>query len=181
MDTAVAFAKNAVKTRYEDIPPKALRAARADVLDTLGTALVGSTASGGREIVALVKEWGGRKEATIIGSGGKVPAVSAALANGAMSDALDYDEAHENAHLHAGVSTIPVALALAERTGGVTGKEFLTAVCLGIDVICRMGLANPEGPAGFILTAVYGYFGSAITAGKLEDLTDMEELFQLLR
>lgn len=172
MDAACAFAENAIAVKFEDIPAEALRATKVGILDTLGTALAGSTAAGGREVVSLVKEWSDKKEATLVGDGSKVLAIGAAMANGAMAHALDYDDTHETAHLHAGVSTIPVAMAVAERMGGVSGKEFLTAVTLGIDAVCRMGLANPEGPAGFILTAVYGFFSAAITAGKLLGLRE---------
>ncbi|MFH1484431.1 MAG: MmgE/PrpD family protein [Chloroflexota bacterium] len=177
MDAGFEFAKNAVTVRYEDIPAEALKGTKADVLDTLGTALAGSAAAGGREIVSLVKEWDGRKESTIVGDGSKVLAIGAALANGSMAHALDYDDTHEKAHLHAGVSTIPAALAVAERVGGVNGKEFLTAVTLGLDMTCRMGLANPKGPGkwvGWMLTPLYGFFGATVAAGKLVGLTEEE-------
>lgn len=175
MDAARAFAKNAVKIRYEDIPDEALRGTKADILDTLGTALAGSTAAGCREMASLVTEWGGKRESTLIGDGRKVLAIGAALANGAMAHALDYDDTHEKAHLHAGVSAIPAAMAVAERVGGVSGKEFLTAVTLGLDMTCRMGIANPKGPGkwvGWMLTPLYGFFGATLAAGRLLGLNE---------
>ncbi|MFH1484467.1 MAG: MmgE/PrpD family protein, partial [Chloroflexota bacterium] len=72
--------------------------------------------------------------------------------------------------------TVPAAFAIAEQIGRVNGKDFITAVTLGIDVICRLGLANKEGPAGpggWILTPLYGYFGAAIAAGKLLGLDEV--------
>ena len=64
-------------------------------------------------IIDLVKEGGGKEESTIIGFGGKVPSWMAAFANGAMSHPLDYDDVDELGKLHAGMSTVPVAFAIA--------------------------------------------------------------------
>lgn len=177
MDASLAFARNAVTIRYEDIPPEASKGARDDILDTLGAALAGSTAAGCRELASLVKEWGGKQESTLIGDGDRVLAIAAALANGAASHALDYDDTHEKAHLHAGVSTIPASLALAEKLGGVSGKNFITAITLGLDITCRMGMANPKGPGnwvGWMLTPLYGYFGATVACGKLLGLNEGE-------
>ncbi|MFH1485243.1 MAG: MmgE/PrpD family protein [Chloroflexota bacterium] len=174
MDAAVAIAENAVNIGYADLPAEAVDAARRDILDTLGTTVAGSAAPGGQEIVELMKEFGGKKEATIVVYGGKVPAVSAAMANGAMGHALDYDDTHDEAILHAGVTVVPAAFATAERLGKVNGKDFITAVTLGVDVICRMGLANNEGPGGWVLTPLYGYFGATVAAGKLLGLSKDE-------
>jgi 2-methylcitrate dehydratase PrpD len=179
MDAACAFAENAVRTRYEDIPTEAIKVAKLDVLDTLGCALAGSSEPGSREIAALVRELGGREEATVIAYGDKVSALDACLANGAMADAHDYNDVHEKGRIHAGITTIPAALALAERMGGVSGKDFLTAIVLGADVVCRMGLANPDGAVTFILTSVYGFLGAAVTAGKLLGL-DEEQMISAI-
>ena len=130
MDAARAFAKNAIRARYEDIPGEALKGTKADILDTLGTALAGSTAAGCREIASLVKEWGGKKESSIIYCKKKVPAPMAAQVNSTMGHALDYDDVHDPAVMHPGVVIIPVCMAVAERKGKVSGREFITAVAL---------------------------------------------------
>ncbi|MBI2908624.1 MAG: MmgE/PrpD family protein [Chloroflexi bacterium] len=167
MDAAVAMAHNAVRIQYADLPNEAVEATKKDILDTLGTAVAGSAAPGEPQIVELVKEFAGKEEATVLVYGGKIPAIEAAMANASMGHALDYDDTHDGALLHAGVTAVPAAFATAERIGKVNGKDFIAAVALGVDVICRMGLANPEGPAGWILTPVYGFFGAAVAAGKL--------------
>jgi 2-methylcitrate dehydratase PrpD len=172
MDAAVAFARNAVRARYEDIPTQAIKVAKLNLLDTLGSALAGSAEPGSREIVALVKDLGGREEATVLAFGGRVSALEACLANGAVADACDYSDIHEAAHIHAGMITIPAAMALAERMGGVSGKDFLTAFVLGADLVCRMGLAMPVVPATFVLSSIYGFLGSALTSGKLLGLNE---------
>ncbi|MFH1486358.1 MAG: MmgE/PrpD family protein, partial [Chloroflexota bacterium] len=176
MDAAVALAKNAARTRYSDIPVEAVEATKKDIIDTLGTTMAGSAAAGGREIAELMRESGCGGKSTILVYGGKVCAENAAMANGSMGHALDYDDTHDAAILHVGVTTVPAAFAIAEQIGRVNGRDFITAVTLGIDVICRLGLANKEGPAepgGWILTPLYGYFGAAIAAGKLLGLDEV--------
>lgn len=144
MDAAFAFAKNVVNVRYEDIPPEAIEVTKKDILDTLGVIVAGSTVPGAKELVELVKEGGGKRESTIIAHGGKVPSWLAAFANGAMGHAADYDDLHEEAIVQAGTSVIPASFAIAERVGKIGGKELITAIALGIDMVCRLGLATRD-------------------------------------
>ncbi len=62
-----------------------------------------------------------------------------------MTHSLDFDDVHEAAIMHPGVISIPTALAAGELAGGMNGKEFVKAVALGADMICRMGLATRPG------------------------------------
>ncbi len=167
--------------KYEDIPSSAIRAAKREILDTFGTALAGNLAPGCPEVVSLVEEWGGAEESTILGYGRKVPPPGAALANGTMAHAWDFDDTHDRAVLHAGVTVIPAALAVTEKKRKVSGKDFITAVILGIDVVCRMGLATKYGPSttGWMLTPPYGYFGAAAGAGRILGL-DREKMHNAL-
>jgi len=166
-----------VGLKYEDIPPSCLTATKREALDILGTTLAGNLAPGCPQVVSLVEEWGGAEESTIIGYGRKVPSPLAALANGTMAHAWDFDDTHDQAVLHAGVSVIPAALAIAERKGRVRGRDFLCAVVLGIEMVCRMGMATKFGPntTGWMLTPLYGYFGAAAAAGKILGL-DAEKM-----
>ncbi len=169
MDVTAQFVEFVAGWRFEDIPPSAILAAKREVLDILGTTLAGNLAPGCPQVVSLAQEWGGAEESTLIGYTRKVPSPTAALANGTMAHAWDFDDTHDRAVLHAGVSVIPASLAVAERKGMVRGKEFLCAVVLGIDTVCRMGLATKFGPntTGWMLTPLYGYFGAAVAAGRV--------------
>ena len=105
----------------------------------LGTTLAGSQADGIDKVRNLVLDWGGKLESTIIAHGAKVPSPNAAFLNGTMAHACDFDDTHAMAVVHAGITVIPACLAIAERRGGVTGKELITAVASGIDLSCRLG------------------------------------------
>src|SRR5215218_7765516 len=69
-------------------------------------AAAGTSAPAVGETRALAVEWGGAPQATIFGFGDKVPAHHAAWVNGTMSHARDYDDTHDGATLHAGVSVV---------------------------------------------------------------------------
>ena len=155
-----------VNTGYGDLPQEVVKAAKRDILDTVSTTLAGSRTTGVKDLIELLQDMGGHPESTIFVHGVRLPATEAALVNGLMAHALDFDDTHDTARLHAGVTVIPAAFAIAERIGGVSGKDFITAVTLGVDITSRMGLATKPW-IGWMLTILYGYFGAATAAGKL--------------
>ena len=178
IDGSIVLAKYVTGVTYDALPAEVVEAAKKDILDTLGVAIAGSSVPGGREITELVKEWQGKGESTLIMQSIRVPAPFAALVNGTMAHALDFDDAYERAVLHAGVSSVPAAFAVAERIGDVSGKALIAAVTLGIDVTCRLGDASNVDPSevGFMYTSVYGFFGAAAAAGKLLNLNEEQML-----
>ncbi|MBN1847142.1 MAG: MmgE/PrpD family protein [Deltaproteobacteria bacterium] len=173
MDASYSLAKNLVKLGYNDLPAETIEIAKKDILDTLGVAIAGSSEPGGKELMTLVGEWGGKEESTIIMFDRKVPAPFAALVNGTTAHSLDYDDVILSTG-HVGVSIIPAAFSVAERKGKVKGRDLIAAVVLGIDVECRLGEASKPlalGP-GWLYTPLYGVFGAAGVAGKLLDLDE---------
>ena len=89
MDAIVDFVKNFTGTRYEDIPAPAVAAAKKEVLDSLATALGGSSQVGVGELVDMVKEWGGNEQSTIIAYGMKCSAPNAAPREGRAAQQLE--------------------------------------------------------------------------------------------
>ena len=177
MDPAYTFAKHILSTKYEDIPADVVEMTKKEILDVLGTALAGSTAAGIKPLAELAKEWGGKPESTVISYGGKLPAFLAAQVNASMAHALDYDDYKAGGGTHCAVVVIPTALAMAERQGGVSGKELITAVALGVDLVCRIDLAaifvHPDwGQGGWHFTSVHGRFSTTATAGKILGLNE---------
>jgi 2-methylcitrate dehydratase PrpD len=160
-----------VKIRFEDIPKRTVEKQKDLLIDTLGVAIAGSKAPGVAQILDLLKEIGGREESSVLSGGGKSPAFLAAMANSLMAHAVDFDDMHEKAGIHANVCVIPAALAMAERVGGVSGKTFLTAVILGNDLICRMGLSIPL-MRGWHATTTFGIFGATIASSKILGLDE---------
>ena len=168
-DFADVLARFACNLSAADLLPGVLDAAKANIFDTLACAAAGSSAPAVSDVRELALEWGGAPQATILAFGDKVPAHHAAWVNGTMSHARDYDDTHDAAVLHAGVSVIPAALAAAELRGGVRGGDFIAAVAAGLETICRLGVATQIGiiESGFIYTPLFGHFAATVAAGRV--------------
>jgi 2-methylcitrate dehydratase PrpD len=188
MDAAYSLAKNLVNVKYDDIPQDVAEHTKKQILDILGVALGGSAKAGVKELAELVAEWDGKEESTIFCFDKKVPAPNAAQVNATMGHALDYDDTGDGP-THPSVVIVPACLAMAERQGQVSGKESITAVALGTDMMGRLGQAFRSGlktipvaghpGAGWHLTALYGYLASAGVAGKIMGL-DEDKLLNAL-
>lgn len=104
-ERVVAFAS---QLRSDSIPDGVAHAAKLHILDTLGCGLAALGLEKGTEGADVALEQGGKEEATVIGGAASVPAASAALANGVLCHALDFDDTHAGAIAH--VSTVVVPL-----------------------------------------------------------------------
>ena len=126
-------------------------------------------------------EHGGKAESTVLGYGFKAPAGAAVFVNGSLGHMLDYDDVGKSGHLS--IVTIPVAFALAERKGGIAGKDFIVAVAAGMDVMTRLGAAItiPQwiSTEGWFATQLLGYIAGSATAGHVLglDADQMENAF----
>jgi 2-methylcitrate dehydratase PrpD len=173
MDITCHLAEHIVRAKFEDLGGHTIGLAKRFLLDTLGVAIAGSSAAGVKEVVDQMVEWGGRPQSTIIWFGKRVPDVNAAFANSVMIHARDFDDTHDGAVVHANVTVLPAVMALAEKVDTVTGKDFLSALVLGIDLTCRLGLAIGNAPGfaqreiGWVRTAVCGIFGATAATCKI--------------
>jgi 2-methylcitrate dehydratase PrpD len=190
LDAIQLFAKQFVSTRYDDLPKTVVEVTKKEVLDFFAVALAGQGLPAVKELVELVVEWGGKSESSLIHMKQKVPAPVAAQANAVMGHALDFDDVHDLAVMHPAAPVVPTCMAVAESLGQVSGREFITAAALGVDMICRLALASWPGydPArpetrdlpfqaeraknGWHFTTIMGFLASAGAAGKLLALND---------
>jgi 2-methylcitrate dehydratase PrpD len=173
--------------KYEEIPPPAIEATKGQILNILSAIIGGSAAAGIKELIALLKDWGGKREGTILCYGDQLPAPDAAQANASMGHALDFDDTYNKTMIHTAVVTVPPALAVAEMKPVVTGREFLAAVALAVDLGCRMGLVLKTPPGEkkqmrwqfWHFTALLGYFMATAAAGRLLGL-EREQMLNAL-
>ncbi|MBM3637371.1 MAG: MmgE/PrpD family protein [Alphaproteobacteria bacterium] len=122
-----------------------------------------------------ILEDAGRKSATVFGSKSKVPSRSAALVNGTISHALDYDDTHF-AHIgHTSVGIYPAALAVGEEVKA-KASAIRDAYLLGAEAACRIGMVLGRGhyQKGFHQTATAGAFGATVAAGWLYRLNEKQ-------
>jgi 2-methylcitrate dehydratase PrpD len=165
--TQVLACKSAA-LEYEDLPRDARELARQCILDYFGVAVAGA----GDELVRLLfdelTEAGGAPQASVIGHQTRLPALSAALVNGAAGHALDYDDVNMAMPGHPSVAILPGLLALAELKQS-SGREVITAFVAGYETACRIGAALQPGHynLGFHSTGTVGAFGSAAACARL--------------
>jgi 2-methylcitrate dehydratase PrpD len=169
VDAISAFVEHVARLRADDVPPAAIAAAKTFVLDTLGVAVAGSGDAWAPRLAATATRWGDGAGATVLGTSMRLPALSAAVVNGYQIHGLEFDCVHEGAVVHPMATIIAALLAEVERSGGVDGRRFLTAVVAGVDVACSLGLAA-RGAMRFFRPANAGAFGAVAAVSKLRGL-----------
>ena len=168
-DFALVLARFACDLSLANLPGPVIAAVKVNVFDTLACAAAGSSAPAVAEVHGLAIEWAGAPQASILVFGDRVPAHHAAWVNGTMAHARDYDDTHDAAVLHAGVSVVPAVLAAAELRGGVSGADFIAGIAAGLETICRLGVATRIGivESGFMYTPLFGHFAATVAAGRV--------------
>jgi 2-methylcitrate dehydratase PrpD len=171
--------------KFSDLPAEALRIARRCVLDGLGLMLAGSdqtcTAIIRRQSLSL----GRNPEATAIGAEPiRLPAPLAALINGTAGHAMDWDDTQLSVTpdriygllTHPTIPPLSAGLAIAEKLGNVSGRDFLTAFLAGFEVGCKIAEAiRPDHyKHGFHTSGTVGTFAAAMTVGKLLGLSEIQ-------
>ena len=135
------IAEHIAQATFTDLPDEAVAAAKRSLLDGLGVILAASRlGEGSSEFADLVLAEGGIHESSVLGRRRKVPAASAAWANGAASHAIDFEDAFDEAPVHPNAQVLPAVVALAESRNS-SGTELLTAIAVGCDLTCRVALA----------------------------------------
>jgi 2-methylcitrate dehydratase PrpD len=166
-----SWAAFAAQLRYERLPAQVVPVLKGLVLDTLGASLAASTLGDGcAQVVKLVRSNPGAPEATVLGHGDRVSSLLAAFANGALAHALNFD-ALGGAGGHTGVASVIAPLVMAEKTGGVSGREFLTAVAVAAEFTARLAgalsAAGVDANEKFLEGQLLSYFGAAAGAGRI--------------
>ncbi|OGA04301.1 MAG: hypothetical protein A2W68_05325 [Betaproteobacteria bacterium RIFCSPLOWO2_02_64_14] len=163
-----------VNLRYEDLPPAVVDRAKGVTLHGLASALLGSQSRAGKQAVKFIseEEAGVRKGATIMVDGSRVTKGGAAYANSEMAMAGGKLDSFRML-THPGTSIIPGAFVGAE-VAGATGRDFLTGLAAGYEVMERMAaeFIPTVMSRGFHPGPVFGIFGPAVAAAKMLRLNE---------
>ncbi|MFC2066444.1 MmgE/PrpD family protein [Chloroflexota bacterium] len=161
------FASFIVETNFEDIPQEVVVRAKEATLDCLGVILAAVDEPIGKIIIKYVREKGCVSEAGVIGGGFSTSAEMAALANGTLSHALDYDDYGAPVG-HPSMCIVPTVLSLGQKLKS-SGKEMLEAMIIGYEIQGKIGLHSVYLPErrGLHSAAVYGTMGAAAAAARL--------------
>jgi 2-methylcitrate dehydratase PrpD len=165
MDALVDFV---LGVETASLPTAVIDAASRSITDWLGTAIRGAAEPLADALAAVIEATGGEPQSTVVGRRTRTSALLAALANGAQSHALDFDDTHLPAIVHGSAPVAPVVLALGESRR-LSGAEALAAFVAGFEIETRIGRVIGRGLAdrGWHVTGLLGHFGAAAAAGKL--------------
>jgi 2-methylcitrate dehydratase PrpD len=167
------LARFVVALSLADVPAAVTAKATLLTLDTLGNALAAARDDFGRAVLGVAERLGGAPESALLGSGRRVGAASAVLANATLAHGLDFDDTREDAIVHTGCVAVTTALAVGEASGAA-GPAALEALIAAVEVMCRIGLAVPGAlhARHFHPTAITGSFAAAAAAARLFKLSE---------
>src|SRR5436190_19604156 len=158
--------------RYDDLPAAVVDRAKGVTLQAFDSALIGQAMAGSKQALALMQEEeaGGGGAATVLCHGAKLTKAGAAFVNAETIFAGGKWDTFRML-THPGVAILPAALVAAETTG-CSGKEFLTGVAAGYEIMERMAaeFIPTVMSRGFHSGPVFGIFAAAIAAAKIQGL-----------
>jgi 2-methylcitrate dehydratase PrpD len=171
MSLSASLARWTSTITFDDLPRDVVDVTKWRVMDVLGLTLAGAATPLGRATREAAVALSPRGPSTILGTGDKVAAAHAALVNGTCSQALEYDDTHNESIVHMSSPSVAAALALAETTP-VSGRDFIAAVAIGNEVACRVGsvAAGQFHKRGFHPTGLFAAFGTSCLASRLMGL-----------
>ena len=153
----------------EDFPPDAIEAAKGAIMDCLACMLAGSRETLSDILCRYVGAESAAPAASVVGRGFRTSAANAALVNGAMAHALDYDDITQITKTHPTAVLLPASLAVAEEFGA-SGKDLLLGYASGFEVACAVGEALSEAyydDLGWHPTGPLGAVGAAAAASRI--------------
>ena len=163
-----------VGTTYSDLPAAVVDRMRLYVLDNLACGVAGADRPEPRMVADFAQEAKASAECSVFGGSWQTSASLATLVNGVAIGAMEADHGYLPGSCHPGAAVFPAAAALGEREA-LGGKAFLTALVIGYEALCRIGLAatrSVEDVRGFHGPGTNAAFGSAAAASKLLGFED---------
>lgn len=166
--------RRCLQARYETLPGDVRTVAAQCVLDWLGVSLAAVDEAAPRLLLEELAGRGGAAEAIVLGSGLRLPALSAAEYNGTLGHTLDYDDVHIAITGHASAVILPALLALAQQQRTASGAQLLAALVAGCEMVCRVGklVAPSHYDRGFHSTSTAGSLGAAMACAHLAGLPE---------
>lgn len=163
MSGAGVIADFALRTMRDGAPQEVLSAARLHFLDAIGVGIAASTVADN----ATWSQAATPGNAILLG-GGMAEAGAAAMINGALIHALEYDDTHIGSVVHGSAVAAPLALAVSQLCAA-NGRDLIRAYIITWEVAIRIGLAGPGAfqDKGFQVTSVGGAIGAAAAAAQI--------------
>lgn len=165
---------------YETMPETVRREGVRSFLNWVGVAIGGSHHETLDVAVSALQPFSGPPQAGLFGRTERFDIMNAAFLNGVASHIFDFDDTHLKTIIHPAGPVASAILAYADWKP-VTGRDFLDALVVGIEVECRLGNAVYPNhyDAGWHITGTCGPFGAAAAAAKLMRLTEQQTVYAL--
>jgi 2-methylcitrate dehydratase PrpD len=172
VDLTKKFAKFSTSVSSSKFNSNLKSYAKISILDWCAVAYAAKKEPISKIVTKLALKNKGAKESQLISSSQWVTAESAALTNGTIGHALDYDNTHFINLGHPTAVVLPVVLALSEKFN-LNLDESITAYIIGVETAIRIGhiLGFSHYNAGFHQTATSGAFGATAAASRIMNLS----------
>ena len=178
---ATELGRWAARLSFGDLPADVVEATKRRVMDVIGLALAGARTDFGRSTRSAAVAMSPPGPCRILGTGDRVGATSAAFANAAFAQALEFDDTHNESIVHMSSPAVAAALALSELAAAVrlkpdtterrpvSGPDLIAAIAVGNEISCRVGSVAPGQfhRLGFHPTGLFAPFGVCYLACRL--------------
>ena len=166
------LARYVISSSPDDVPVCVRHEAARSLVNWMGCALGGSRHAAIERALDALLPFSGPRNTAAIGRSERLDALQAALINGMSSHVLDFDDTHLRTLVHPSVPVASPLLALSE-TRTLSGRDFVHAFVLGVEVECRVANAiyAAHNVNGYI-TGTAGVFGAAAAAGRVLGLDE---------
>lgn len=157
--------------KYENIPNAVVQRAKELMLDSFGTAIAASKEECVLNAFKAFENLSTEKNTPIWVNDQKLDPIYAAMLDGIASHALDFDDTHTEAILHASAILTPLCLSYGFHVSQ-DAKKIIKAFIIGWEIAARVGIASKGTfhKRGFHTTAIAGIFGSVSASAILLDL-----------
>lgn len=127
------------------------------ITDCVGCMLAGAGEPLAGSLSRALRAAGSSGSAVLAGQGAGTSPIDAALFNGALAHALDYDDTNHPAYAHPSAVLVPALLAAA-ALDDFSGQAFVTAYVIGFEVFGKLGRAmnTAHYRRGWHATATFG-------------------------
>jgi 2-methylcitrate dehydratase PrpD len=167
------LARFAVGAAQCEFPARARAMAVDAITDCVGCILAGTGEKLVGPLLEVVAE-NPAAPAAMLGLGRRAAPPDAALVNGTLAHALDYDDTNHPGYAHPTAAILPALLAAASLRPTATGRDVVAGYIAGIEVVGKLGAAlnTAHYKRGWHATSTFGSIAAAVAAASMLGLDE---------
>ena len=178
-DATKILARYALSTRYEDLPAAVIKQTQRALVNFVGVTVGSSRHPAVNISVESLSLVSGSKQASILGRPERFDILNATFINGVASHVFDFDDTHLLTNVHCSGPVASALLAYSEIKP-ISGREFMNAFYLGIELMCRLSnsIAPNHADIGWHVSGL-ATLGVAAAIGRLMQLSEQQMIWAL--